>query len=71
MTGEEFVKLANKVRRDNKGKWYLLIEEVNGELVQMKAYGTWIQILQSKGYKTSGPPDCSVKEFKQFILEAV
>lgn len=68
-----FVELCNKKRRENKNNWVVLMENVNGKIVEYKAYNTWVQILRIEGceYKLSGPMDCKVRDFDKFLLESL
>ena len=68
MTKEEFITKANQLRKDSCNGWYNLNETVDtiGQ-VRVKAHGTWVQVLDCNGIKSSGPMDCSVKEFKAFL----
>ena len=70
MNINDFITLANQQRRDNKDQWIFLMERVNGKFVNYKAYNTWIQVLKIEDcpYKLSGPMDCKVKDFTNFLL---
>jgi hypothetical protein len=67
MTKQEFIDLFHKQRKANKGQWFTLFEQINGEAIALKAYGTWIQRLEYKGFKDSGPMDCKVKEVTAYL----
>ena len=67
MTLEQFVTEVNKTRRANKDKWWVWCGVVNGEEVSIKAYNTWVQRMDVDGMASSGPMDCTVKDFNKFI----
>lgn len=71
MTKLEFIKLANDQRKANKHRWVFLSESVGSNLVQYKAYNTWVQILSINGIKDSSPMDISVKQFNDFLINAI
>ena len=66
---EQAIKLVNKERKANKGKWYTLFVNISGHQVGIKAYGTWIQRMKSDledSYRSSNM-DQSVKEFNDYL----
>jgi hypothetical protein len=71
MTTQEFIETINKLRLGNKNKWYFYIGAVNGYSVQLKGYNTWIQAIHVDNMKASGPMDCTVKDFKEFLTQAI
>jgi hypothetical protein len=73
MTIGGFIELVNNRRKSNKGQWVQVIESVNGKVVQYKAFNTWVQILkiQDCEYKLSGPMDCSVLKYKEFLKDTL
>ena len=67
MTKTEFISLFHATRKAYKGQWFTIAESVEGRPVILKAYGTWIQRLEFKGFKDSGPMDCKVKEVTSYL----
>ena len=67
MNTQEFIKTANALRLENKGKWYQWQGEVNGKQMALKGYGTWVQRLSAGSVLYSSNMDMSVKEFKEFL----
>ena len=70
MNTKEFVKAVNKLRLDNKNKWYQWIGIVNGKDVRLKGFGTWLQIFEIDGISHNGNMDISVKDFKEKLLSS-
>jgi len=68
-TKEEFIKDINKLRRASKNKWYAWTGEVDGVPIKIKAFGTWVQVLLIPPWKDSGPMDCSVKVFTEYLTK--
>lgn len=71
MSTEDFIKHINKIRLENKNKWYFYTGTVNNKQIQLKAYETWIQILRINGVNFSSCMDMSVKQFKDYILNSL
>ncbi len=71
MKTDEFVMTINKLRLLNKDKWIFWAGFVNGYEVSLKSFNTWIQVINVGMVKDSGPMDCSVSEFKEFLSKAV
>ena len=67
MTKQEFITLFHAKRKASKNSWFLLREEIDGNEVALKAFGTWIQRLEYKGWKDSGPSDCKVKDVTTYL----
>lgn len=73
MTKEEYLKKVNAERLANKGRWVNGTEQVNGVKVGIKAFDTWVQVMQigergaPNSIRSSGPMDCSVADYKAFI----
>lgn len=59
----------NQARKQAKGQWWTYVNYK--EKVSVKGYKTWIQRIQfiqnERKITTSGPIDCSVKQFKDFL----
>lgn len=66
----EGIKQINNIRLQNKNKWYFVNGVINGYDFTMKAYNTWVQIINIKGYKDASNMDISVKEFKDFLIKS-
>ena len=66
---QNVIKLVNKERLANKGKWWFYAGVCNGKSFTIKAYGTWIQILkfEHEDIRRSSSMDISVKEFKEYL----
>lgn len=71
MKTDEFVMTINKLRLLNKDKWVSWAGLVNGYEVSLKSFNTWVQIIHVGMVKDSGPMDCSIAEFKEFLSKAV
>ena len=67
----DFVKILNTLRLQNKGKWYTWVGTVNNKTVQIKAYGTWLQLFFVDGLQCGNCADRTVKEFKIDLTSAV
>jgi hypothetical protein len=67
----DFVKTLNTLRLQNKGKWYTWSGTVNNKTVQIKAYGTWLQLFFVDGLQCGNCADRIVKEFKNDLTSAV
>lgn len=70
MTTEEFIKLWNKTRRESKGKWIQLIEEVNGHELRLKSFGMFIQRVEYKRIK-DGIDGSTVKQATQWLESVI
>lgn len=71
MSTEEFIKHINKIRLENKNKWYFYTGTVNNKHIQLKAYETWIQVLRINNVNFSSCMDISVKQFKDHISSSL
>ncbi len=67
----EFVKILNNIRLQNKGKWYTWTGTVNNKTVQIKGYGTWLQIFKVDGLIVPTCSDISVTDFKKLLSDNV
>ena len=67
----DFVKTLNTLRLQNKGEWYTWVGTVNNKTVQIKAYGTWLQLFFVDGLQCGNCADRSVKNFKNDLTSAV
>ena len=66
MTVSQFVHDVNCKRR-SWPTWFWWSGIVEGKEVLLKAHGTWVQLAEVDGVKSTGPMDCSVKDFKIFL----
>lgn len=71
LTAKEFSAIVNKARKakENKGHWLQGVAIVANRYVEIKAFGTWAQVLRVDDIDYSGPADILVREFNQ-VLEA-
>lgn len=67
MTPTDFIEEINKLRRQNKGKWYTWSGYVDGKTVAIKGYETWLQIFRINGLEQGCPMDVSVGKFKELL----
>ena len=67
----DFVKTLNTIRLQNKGKWYNWSGTVNNKTVQIKGYGTWLQIFKVDGLIVPTCSDISVSDFKKLLSDNV
>lgn len=72
MKREEFLKHINAMRLQNKGKWIFYTGEVEGKLVGVKSYNTYLQqyIVEGKRME-SGRMDMSVSDWKTELAKGV
>lgn len=69
MNVQEFTKVINRLRRDNKNSWYHWRGTVQGIDVALKGYRTWLQMFKVARFDCGGCADISVKKFVE-TLEA-
>ena len=68
----KMLKEFNKERKQNKGKWiYFNWDFGNGNIVKMKSFNTWVQVLDYNGYRDGGLCDISVKAMNKWIWETL
>ena len=67
----DFVKTINSLRLANKNKWYVWAGLVNGKMIQIKAYATWLQIFRVDNLSVPTCSDISVTEFKKVLSDNV
>ena len=67
----DFVKTLNTIRLQNKGKWYTWAGAVNGKMVQIKGYATWLQVFKINGSFVPTCSDISVSDFKKLLSDNV
>ena len=63
----ELTKKINQLRLNNKNKWYYYTGIFEGKTIELKAFGTWLQIYKIDGVNHSGLMDISIKEFKNTL----
>ena len=68
---EQFIRMVNKIRLEDKNKWYWLLAIVDGKEVKLKGYGTWLQIFKVDDIDHGWGADVSVKEFKNKLKEGI
>ena len=68
---DRFIKMVNKIRLEDKNKWYWLLAIVDGKDVKIKGYGTWLQIFKVNDIDFGWGAEVSVKDFKQNIREGI
>ena len=71
MTNQEFIKHANNLLLASKGNWYQFTGTVNGRDVQLKGYGTWLQVYRVAGVNQITTMDNSVSNFKLELLQGL
>lgn len=67
-TAQEFLKLINRLRLDNKNKWYYWQGIVNNKQVSIKGHNTWLQIFDVNGYRCANNMGQSVTDYKSHIV---
>jgi hypothetical protein len=66
MTKEHFLRYTNEMRLANKNKWFIIEYLVDGKLVAVKNYNTYLQIYKVDGVrKDSGTMEMSVTAWKK------
>jgi hypothetical protein len=69
MNKDELIKHLNTLRKANKEKWvYFRDEELK---ISYKAFNTWIQILSIDNIRHSNNMESTVKEFNNFLDNAL
>lgn len=72
MTKDEFIKHVNSERKKNKDKWVTIQKEVDGVLIAIKFFNTWIQLMYTNdGINYSGMMDVKVSEFNKHLKEVL
>jgi hypothetical protein len=66
MTFAEFKKIVNDGRKTK--KWYYFSEVVDGKVVFLKGYDTWLQIYDVDGVRYGNSMERSVKQFGADLL---
>lgn len=68
----ETTKVINDLRKMNKDKWYFItLMDSKDNLIEVKGYNTWLQILRINGINHASPMDISVKAFLEHIERAI
>lgn len=67
----ELIAEINKLRKDNKNKWVNTHLDYNQQSIGVKFYDTWMQILIIGGVTHSSNMGISVKQFNEFLNEAI
>ena len=71
MKTEEFTKIINKLRINNKNNWYAWKGKVNGHQVSLKGYNTWLQRFKVNEVEQCLPMEMSIITFKTELTNAV
>lgn len=74
MQKEDFIKLVNQTRKQNKQKWYAVCAQVEGVEIRLKAFGLYVQRIEvhSQKHPIRDGKDCSsVAEFNRFLAEII
>lgn len=71
MDKEQFLKLINNTRRKSKNKWYEFHATVEGRLITIKGFNTWLQIFKVDGIQQWSTMDCSVKQFNDDVIKGL
>ena len=71
MNKEELIKHLNMLRKSNVNKWVFFDGFCNDKKIQYKAYGTGVQLLQIDNIVCSSCADISVKDYNNFLSEAL
>ena len=61
----------NKLRLDNKGKWFAWVGTVNGKAVRVKCYNTYLQIFDVGSLHVSTGMDMKPTAFKEALRKGV
>ena len=67
----EASKLINKVRLQNKNKWYYIELYFNDSTYSIKAFNTWMQIFSNGKSNYSNCMDEKITEFKNHITKVL
>lgn len=67
-TPADFVKEMTKLKNANKNKWYTFTGTIDGKNIQLKGYGTWLQIYKVDGIDYGNAMEASVKAFKEALI---
>lgn len=72
MNNQDIMNAINRLRLDNKGSWYAhRFESDQGHLVEVKGYGTWLQIFRIDGTNHSNPMAQSATQFKAWVNDTL
>lgn len=69
MTAQEFLKLVNTKRLQNKGQWFTLRETVEGKTVEVKNYNLYLQIYRVDGIDHTPAMGINATAWKQAIKQ--
>jgi|TARA_R110000751_G_scaffold904_1_gene2995 hypothetical protein len=66
----QLVEKFNHKRKSNKGKWFTTRHLINNEIVRIKCFDTWIQLLQFEGpTKMGSKMNLNVTEVNQWLTD--
>ena len=71
MTNSEFIKHVDGLRKASKGRWYQFTGHVDGRVIKIKAFGTWLQIYIVDGVQQGTTMENSVSNFKLELLQGL
>jgi hypothetical protein len=72
MKVNEMVKAINELRIKNRNDWYFCtITTADGQRVQVKGYGTWLQKFLINGIDHSNGMGMKVGEYKDYVSSAL
>lgn len=66
-TRQEFLDRINEMRLS--GGWYQFMNTVEGVLIAVKGYGTWLQVYNVEGTDYSSPMDMKVGDWKEWLAK--
>lgn len=67
MTIDTFIKTINRLRRLHKDNWYTFTGLVNGNHVEIKGFGTWLQIFRINGVNHGSTMGLSVSQYNWLL----
>lgn len=67
MSKEQLIKDINNLRKTNKNNWYYLNTTYNNKAIQLKGFGTWLQIFKIDNIDYPCSMDITVREFNNTL----
>lgn len=67
MSKEQLIKDINNLRKTNKNNWYYLSTTYNNKAIQLKGFGTWLQIFKIDNIDYSNNMDETVKQYNEHL----
>lgn len=71
MTKIELIKKLNDLRKANKNSWVSEYIDYNDNVIGIKSFGTWVQILKINNKTYSNNMDATVKQYNDFLNESL